>query len=181
MGPHTEKFDSHRLVTLVSYCATPFALLLGLMAVVLTDLPGWPKTISLGLLGFAAIFNLGFMRVFTSQGDDKKGWNVKFRLYMNLVINVVVLYLLGEAFPPLWMLLALTPFATAVYGGRQHTLINAFTSVVVLMGVRFLRNQTTPLEWGVVVAECVFIVLISLMINGVASLAPHPDKPSGND
>ena len=57
MDISTEKYDSQRLVSLVGYFATPFALFLGGLAVAFTDSDSWQKSLSLGLLGFAAFFN----------------------------------------------------------------------------------------------------------------------------
>lgn len=176
MDTNTDKYDSQRLVTLVGYFATPFALFLGGLAVAFADTEGWQKTLSLGLLGFAAFFNSVFPRFLKQQEDAKKGWNVKFRLYMNLVVNTVVVFLLGDQFPPLWLLLALTPLATAIYGNQKRTLVNAVTASVVLLGIQAFRPNAHPADWAVVAVEVAFIVLISLLVNGVSRLAAHPEK-----
>lgn len=172
----TEKYDSQRLVTLVGYFATPFALFLGGLAVAFTDSDSWQKTVSLGLLGFAAFFNSVFPRFLKQQDVVNKSRNVKFRLYMNLVVNSVVVYLLGDQFPPLWLLLALTPIATAIYGNQKRTLVNALTASVVLLVIQTLRENARSADWAVVSVEVAFIVLISLLVNGVSNLAVHPEK-----
>jgi hypothetical protein len=172
------KADLDRLVKWVGYFATPFALFLGLLAVLFTDADGWPKTIALGLLGFAGFFNVMFPRFLKDQAADKKGWNVKFRLYMNLVVNTVVIYLLGDEFPPLWLLLALTPFATAIYGERRRTLVNAVTAAVLLVAIQAIRPVGDWLGWAEVAAQAVFILLMSLMVNGVASLNVSSEPPA---
>lgn len=176
MDISTEKYDSQRLVTLVGYFATPFALFLGGLAVAFTESDSWQKSLSLGLLGFAAFFNTVFPRFLKQQEVTKKGWNVKFRLYMNLVVNSVVVFLLGDQFPPLWLLLALTPLATAIYGNQQRTLINAVTASVVLLVIQALRSNSHSADWAVVAVEAAFIILISLLVNGVSNLAVHPEK-----
>ncbi|MBK8576138.1 MAG: hypothetical protein IPN90_10865 [Elusimicrobia bacterium] len=176
MNSTTDKYDSQRLVTLVGYFATPFALFLGGLAVAFTDSNSWQKTLSLGLLGFAAFFNSVFPRFLKQQDVVDKGRNVKFRLYMNLVVNSVVVFLLGDQFPPLWLLLALTPLATAIYGNQKRTLMNAITASIVLLLIQALRPETRPLDWAVVSVEIAFIVLISLLINGVSHLVVHPEK-----
>lgn len=176
MESTTEKYDSQRLVTLVGYFATPFALFLGGLAVAFTETDSWQKTVSLGLLGFAAFFNSVFPRFLKQQDVVNKGKNVKFRLYMNLVVNSVVVYLLGDQFPPLWLLLALTPLATAIYGNQKRTLVNALTASGVLLVIQALRENARSADWAVVSVEVAFIILISLLVNGVSNLAVHPEK-----
>lgn len=176
MDTPTEKYDSQRLVTLVSLFATPFALLLGGLAVAFARAESWQKTVSLGLLGFAAFFNSVFPHFLKQQEDAKKGWNVKFRLYMNLTVNTVVVFLLGDQFPPLWLLLVLTPLATAIYGNQKRTLINALTASGVLLGIQAFRPNARPADWAAVSVEVAFIVLISLLVNGVSNMAVHPEK-----
>lgn len=171
-----EKYDSQKLVSLVGYFATPFALFLGGLAVAFSNTESWEKSFSLGLLGFAAFFNVVFPRFLKQQDVIKKSWNVKFRLYMNLIVNSVVIFLLGDQFPPLWLLLALTPFATAIYGNQRRTLTNAVTASVILLLIQALRSGTASLDWAVVAVEAAFIILISLLINGVSNMAGHPEK-----
>ena len=177
MNTVPDKFDSQRLVKLVGYFATPFALFLGLMAVLFTSGEGAAKTAALGLLGFAGFFNLAFPKFLSEQDPEKKGWNVKFRLYLNISVNTAVVYLLGDEFPPLWMLLALTPFATAVYGSRQRTLVNAVVAIVLLFGIQAFRPFTGLFDYAVQACQGAFILLISLLINGVSRLSPHPEAP----
>ncbi|MBL8023520.1 MAG: hypothetical protein JNK54_04455 [Elusimicrobia bacterium] len=172
----SDRFDSQKLVTLVGYFATPFALFLGGLAVAFSETDSWGKSFSLGLLGFAAFFNVVFPRFLRQQDVVKKSWNVKFRLYMNLIVNSVVIFLLGDKFQPLWLLLALTPFATAIYGNQRRTLTNAITASVILFLIQALRSGGTSADWAVVSVEVAFIVLISLLINGVANMAGHPEK-----
>lgn len=176
MNLTTDKYDSQRLVTLIGYFATPFALFLGGLAVLFADAGGAPKTISVGLMGFSAFFNVVFPRFLKEQDTTKKGWNVKFRLYLNLGVNTGIVFLLGDEFPPLWLLLALTPLATAIYGNQRRTLINAGTASVILLVIQALRPDTGLKDWAVLSVEVAFIVLISLLINGVSRLAVHPEK-----
>lgn len=178
MDTISDKFDNQRLVRLVGYFATPFALFLGLMAVLLTPGEGVAKTVALGLLGFAAFFNLAFPKFLSEQEQGKKGWNVKFRLYLNLAVNGAVVYLLGDEFPPLWMLLALTPFATAIYGSRQRTMINALMAILLLFGIQGFRPYTGLLDYAVQACQAAFIVLISLLINGVSRLSAPAEAPA---
>ncbi len=178
MTTPSDKYDSQRLVTLVGYFATPFALFLGGLAVAFTDNESWQKSLALGLLGFAAFFNSVFPHFLKQQDVVKKAWNVKFRLYMNLVVNSVVIYLLGDQFPPLWLLLALTPLATAIYGDQKRTLINALTASGVLLVIQAVRSNTQAADWAVVSVEIAFIVLISLLVNGVSNMAVPPEKPA---
>lgn len=171
-----DKFDSQRLVTLVGYFATPFALILGLMGGLTAPVTDGVRNAVLGLLGFSAFFNLAFPKFLSQQALEAKGWNVKFRLYLNLVINTGLVYLLGEVFPAIWLILTLTPFATAIYGSREKTLANAVTASAILVTIQFLRAENGTLSWADLLARVAFIVLISLMINGVGSLVAHPEK-----
>jgi hypothetical protein len=176
MNTTTDKYDSQKLVTLVGYFATPFALFLGGLAVAFTDNESWEKTVAMGLLMFAAFFNSVFPRFLKQEVVVEKGRKVKFRLYMNLAVNSAVVFLLGDQFPPLWLLLVLTPLATAIYGDQKRTLINALTAGAVLLVIQAARSPVRSLEWAVVSVEVAFIVLISLLVNGVSHMAVHPEK-----
>jgi hypothetical protein len=100
--------------------------------------------------------------------DQARGALAKFRATLNLWINVVLVYLLGRTWPLVWLLFVLSSSATAIYGTRERTLINAFFLSAVLGVVNYLHGFNTPLDWAVVGGKAAFLVLTSLLINDLA-------------
>lgn len=58
----------------------------------------------------------------------------------------------------------------------KYTSINALTAGGVLLVIQAVRPNTQPADWAVVSVEIAFIVLISLLVNGVSNMAVHPEK-----
>ena len=80
-----------------------------------------------------------------------------------------IVWLLGAVWTPCWLLLALTPLATAIYGSRARTLAMA-CGVSAFVLLRYLLQSTiSPLDLGEQLTYCAFILLGSLMINEVVN------------
>ncbi|MEK7745177.1 MAG: hypothetical protein AAB576_00745 [Elusimicrobiota bacterium] len=155
---------------LVSRYATPLAILLVVLGIIVSNPEGWARDISLFLLCFGILFNLAagwWMR----KKDQVHPAFMGFRLALNLGSNILIVYLLGGYWSPIWMLLALTPMATAIYDSRAKTLGISAGVVFILVLLQALRGMNSPLDWGQVAARGCFIVLMSLMINDLAALA----------
>lgn len=159
--------DSQQRVVLVGRFLTPLALVLGGLAVAFAAADAARKVIVLGLLAFAAFFNLKFAGVLSSRSGGRGG-AVHFRLYLNFSINTAVVVLLGAAFPPLWLLLALTPFATAVYGHPREAWITATVAAVLLIVIQAFRPDPRVADFAVQAARGAFILFTALLINAVS-------------
>jgi hypothetical protein len=84
-----------------------------------------------------------------------------------------------SAFGWIWLILALTPIASAIYGSRRNTLMKAAVVSALLVGIQAARPDRTWLAWGEQAAHISFIVLISLLVNRLASLiSPQPTTAS---
>lgn len=155
-------------VALVGRFLTPLAMGVGLLAVAFgTAAPG-RKAAVIGLMAFSAFFNLKFPSVLSAQAGPGQGKVVQFRLFLNFTINTAVVVLLGEAFPPLWLLLALTPVATAVYGHPRESWITAVVAASLLMAIQIFRPGSAPVDFAAQAARGAFIVLLSFLINAVS-------------
>lgn len=176
MNEPTNIADSQKLVKLVGYFATPFALTVGGLGILVAEVEPIVQAVCLGLLGFSGFLNLVFPKFLESQSADKKGPNVRVRMALNIVVNALLVYFLGEGFPPIWLILTLSPFATAIYGSRRKTGVSAATSCVVLVTVQVLRPVQSLAAWAAVATGIAFIALIAFMINGLAHLTDRPEK-----
>ena len=154
--------------TLVGRFMTPLALVLGGAGLVWTDLPVGLLSLCVGLLLFGAVFNLGFPRLLGQDSADAVGRHVNIRLYLNLFVNTLLVYFLMPAFEPVWLILALTPFATAVYGSLKQTAANAAIVSIILMGLAVLDPASGLKDWCEAAARVAFVLLISFMIHGLA-------------
>jgi hypothetical protein len=166
-----------RLVVLVNRYATPFALLLVIMGIALSQPMGHTRGISIGLLLFSVIFNFAAVPVIRKHSAQKP-WLPKMRMAINLAVNVVLVYFLGGYWPPMWLLLALTPIATAIYENRMKTLWAGLGTSFLIVLIHLSRGLTGPYEWGQTLSYSTFIILLSLLVNELtqASFPRHPQE-----
>src|SRR5262249_43145441 len=115
-------------------------------------------------------------RLIQTKGGVPRGLGA-FRLYTNLAVNCVLVYLLGGYWTPIWLLFVLTPAATAVYGSRKRTWWTSGVVSALLLGSHALRGLNAPVDWGGVWVEALFIVFLSLFLNELAALARREEVP----
>lgn len=172
--------DKVRLAVLVNRYAMPLAVVLIALGLVFSQPQAHVRDLSIGLLGFTIVFNIGIVEIIR-RGFKVEPWMMKLRLFVNLGINAVLVYLLGGYWPPIWLLLSLTPIATAVYGTRGKTVFAAVSVSLVLLGVHALRRMNAPVDWGQQAAYAAYIIVLSLMINDLSHLARQAHKKSTPD
>jgi hypothetical protein len=164
-----------RLIVLVNRYATPFAILLVVMAIVLSSPVGMVRNWSMGLLLFSIFFNVTAVTAIKKLGRTSS--TVKnARMMINLAVNIAIVYLLGPFWPPMWLLLALTPIATAIYGGPTRTLLSSSGIAALMVAIHVLRGGGSPHEWGQVFSYAAFTILLSLLINELTQ-ASYPHHP----
>jgi hypothetical protein len=163
--------DPQHQVKLITRFMSPFALGLILFGVFVGDIQGRAQLACFALFGFSAFFNLVFPRFLSDQKVEARSWNVNFRLFLNLVINTALVFIVWPSFRPMWLILALTPFATAVYGSWRRTLTLSLVTAAILLVIHALRNEPGLGGWIESFSEAAFVVLISLLIHGVSRLS----------
>ena len=175
MTPSSISKRDVRLVVLVNRYATPFAIGLVTMAIVFSTNKGTLRNESIGLLLFSILFNIVTVGLIRRLAETKP-WIKKARMLTNLAVNIALVYLLGPFWPPMWLLLALTPIATALYGGPVQTLLASSGIAVLIVTIHLLRGGGAPHEWGQVLSYAAFIVLVSMLINELTQ-ASYPNNP----
>jgi len=150
-------------VNIVSRYFTPLALLIIANGIILTEPPSPLWQISSVLLGFSIVFNSLSTR-WVERDPETRGFRVLLRVYINLGVNAAIVYLLGEHWTPVWLLLLLSPIATAIYGSFKQTIISAFIGAGILMVMAALRPDMTPLLWAEQANYGLYIILLSLGI-----------------
>ena len=169
-------FHRRELVTLVGMFATPFAILTGLVGIFVSDIRGSTLYLCGGLLIFNALFNLVFPRFISKESSmEKRGIGVQLRIIVNVAVNSTLVFYLGQAFPPMWLILALTPFATAIYASRARTLSAALTVSAAFMTVHVLWGLGGGVPLLTHLTYALFMVLASLMINSAAVYPPSTE------
>lgn len=151
---------------LVSRYATPLAVLLVTLGVVISQPVSPVKELSIGLLLFGLVFNYAAVPVLARMKDASCCVHV--RLFINLGVNALIVYFLGGYWKPAWLLLALTPLATAVYDSWNKTLLTSLGVGALLLLIQATRKLGSPLEWAEQGANVLFIVLVSLLVNELA-------------
>ncbi len=171
MTEKQEMFHDQNLASLVGRYATPLAILLVSFGIFFSPPTKFFLCLSIGLLLLGMIFNLSYGRIIKHLDDKARGIMAKFRMGINVGINAVLIYILGNHWQPMWLLLALTPIATAIYSTRKHTIGMSLSVSVLLLLIHLTRGDNAPHAWGQQIAYVSFILLISLMINELAHLA----------
>jgi uncharacterized membrane protein len=127
------------------------------------------------LLAFSIFFNVIAVAAIQKLVETSSALK-KMRMLINLAVNVLLVYLLGPFWPPMWLLLALTPIATAIYEGPAQTLLSSAGIAALIVGIHILRGGGSPHEWGQVLSYAAFIILMSLLINELTQ-ASYPNHP----
>ena len=149
--------------TIVNRYAMPFAVLTVCLGVALGAPVGNAGRISIALLLFSALFNLASPSILEATARHEAF--VRMRMAVNLICNGAVVWLLGGVWTPCWLLLALTPLAAAIYGGREKTLTLACGVSAFLLVRYWALGVFSPLDLGEQLTYCAFIILGSLMVN----------------
>lgn len=152
-------------------CFTPVAVGVMVFGLVLNpDLPQWILGTCVGLVVGALTFN-AVSEVYVVEHPAlwrKVGY---LRVCVNLAINAAAYVLLNRDWPIVWVLFALGPVAMAFYGeevGETFTVMGL--SAFVMAGCLYWQGTSDPQAWGAVVAQILFILLLSLFLIRVAGL-----------
>ncbi len=156
-------------IRLVDRFFTPFAATLVLAAMVLGYAEASTKRVALGLLIVQVIFNE--VSVYLARRNAE--WTRRIgtiRLVSNFLANIVLVYLLGTFWGPMWLLFVLTPVATALHADWRKTVITAVVSAGALLGIYAARGLEGSVGWGQASLHAAFIVFISLFVNSIARM-----------
>jgi PAS domain S-box-containing protein len=156
-------------IRIVDRFFTPFALSLVVSSLLLGFAESRVKWISVGLVVFLGIFN----EISAYIAKKKMEWAVPIgntRIITNFVANVLLVYMLGTFWGPMWLLFVLTPVATALYASWTRTLATAAVSSGALLVIYWSRGLEGSVGWGQASLHAAFIVFISLFVNSIARL-----------
>ncbi|HRY29260.1 MAG TPA: hypothetical protein P5079_04390 [Elusimicrobiota bacterium] len=156
-----------RRVQVVNRYATPFAILLVALAIFLPSPIRSVRIIGLSLLAFSILFNLVTVGLIRRRPEILPRLK-KLRLYTNLAVNVVLVYELSPYWPPIWLLLVLTPIATAIYASARQSLMTSLLIAFLIMGIHLVHGGGGLMEWGQTLSRAAFVVLLSLLLNELA-------------
>jgi PAS domain S-box-containing protein len=158
-----------QFIRLVDRFFTPFASILILVGAWIGYAETWAKHVSIALLLGLFIFN----EVSVALARKHVEWAKKIgytRIVTNFLANVVLVYLLGTFWGPMWLLFVLTPVATALYADWKQTTLTALISAGALLGIYASRGLEGAVGWGQASLHATFIVFISLFVNSMARM-----------
>lgn len=171
----------HRSMRVIARYSTPLATALVVLGLLVSQPEETVRMWAVSLLISGILINLAFNSVLRGR-KASLGW-VPIRLIVNIAINSFLYFLLGPSWPSLWLLLALSPLATAVYGSRGQVLVVCGVISAILLSAEALRPVASIVEWGEQISHVLFIFLLSLMINDLIALqtsaAPKSDTREG--
>ena len=173
-------------IRIVDRFFTPFALSLVVSSLFLGFAEPKAKWTAVGLVVFLGIFN----EISAYIAKKNMEWAVPVgntRIITNFIANVILVYILGTFWGPMWLLFVLTPVATALYASWTRTLGTAALSSAALLAIYWSRGLEGAVGWGQASLHASFIVFISLFVNSVARLVmqmkssqavtAQPEKP----
>jgi hypothetical protein len=165
--------DAQR-VMLVNLITLPLTFLLVAMGYALAQPVGNVRSLSLGLLIFSGFFNVG--TIWLIRRGMGHGLRLT-RIYVNLAVNAALVYLLGQHWQPMWMILALMPVSAAIYGTRLQTLVSCIQSCTVILLIQLLFRHHSVMEWGEAFSRVFFVATMSFLINESMRVGqPHAPK-----
>jgi hypothetical protein len=149
-------------VNLINLYLTPLAIILVLMAIIFS------QPIGIALYGSIALIWLGIINnTLTATLAKKNPLLVKVRMVLNILINVLLVYLLIGFWGPIWYLFLMTPIATAVYSSRLQTFIMSLVMSGLLILVYYAKGVVSPAAWGQAMSRIFLIFFLSLFISAL--------------
>lgn len=152
-----------RKTHLVNRYFTPLAVLLVTNGVILGQPPFPQRDLAFAFLILGIAFNY-FSNRWIDRSPASAGWKLNVRIYVNIAVNVVLVYLLRPYWAPSWLLLLLGPLASAMYGQRAKALGTAFFNAAALLAIGALRGYASPIEWAQELTYGLCILLLSLAV-----------------
>ncbi len=156
-------------IRLVDRFFTPFAATMVIAAMTLGYAEPREKHIALTLVILQVAFNEASVWLASRRTDLTKFIGAT-RIVTNFVANIILVYLLGTFWGPMWLLFVLTPVATALYADWKKTLGTATLSGAALLGIYAARGLEGSVGWGQASLHAAFIVFISLFVNSIARM-----------
>jgi hypothetical protein len=156
-------------IRLVDRFFTPFAIAMVATAVTLGYAEKPTQRWAMGIVLSLAAFN----QVSLYLIRKRSAWTLPIgytRLAANFLANIVLVYLLGTFWGPMWLLFALTPIATALYADWKMTITTAVVSSGSLLAIYYSRGLEGSVGWGMASLHAAFIVFVSLFVNSIARL-----------
>ncbi|HBL17530.1 MAG: hypothetical protein A2X36_04705 [Elusimicrobia bacterium GWA2_69_24] len=162
-------------MNLLNLYFTPFATMLVLIAIYVSEPDPRPKYISLGILVASLVVNHWFSR----NTYRFVGWASRLKviqIWLTFLWSVLLAYLLIPYWAPMWLLLTMPPVTAALYQGRWQTLAAGMVCGLSVLGMYYLRQLSVgmPLgaeHWGQAFCQAAFIPTLSLFVHALAQTA----------
>ena len=162
----TRSVDTNK-THLVNRHFTPLAVLLVANGVILGRPPFPQRDIAFALLILGIIFNF-FSNRWIDRSPLSAGWKLDIRIYFNIAVNVLLVYILQPYWEPAWLLLLLGPLASAMYGQCAKAMGTGFFNAGALLVLGWLRGFASPIEWARAMTYGMCILLLTLAVYGLS-------------
>jgi len=154
----------------VNLYLTPLAAVLIIFAVLISNADPISSTIGLGLVLFSIFFNN-----LTASTDERKAKIVvPLRVFTNLLINVLLVYVFILYWTPIWLLFVLSSLGVAFYSNFLKTFVISLFFAITLVVCFYLRvvpNLVSPttklIEVGQIINYALFIIIVPLLTNKI--------------
>ncbi len=149
---------------------SPFALFLILSAVYFSDPDPSAYRASLIILALAFAVNWWL----TANTYRFIRWVRRMRqiqIWLNFAWAVPLFYLLQPYWAPMWLLFVMAPVTAALYAGFWETLLTSLAADATMLAIYYSRGVFAmgSAEAGMAATQALFIVVVALFINGLAT------------
>jgi len=116
------------------------------------------------LIVFSVIINYTLM--YMAKGEKARFFG-SIKVPTNYVVNILLLWLLYAAWPPVWLLLLLTSIGVAIYQPRKDSFLAAIALALMLVVVHWMFGEQTMQAWTQAGVMASMLVLLNMYVNGL--------------
>ncbi len=149
---------------------SPFAAILIIFAIYFSDIEKPAMFISAGILAAVTLLNYWIAK----QAYRFLQWTNTIRiviLWLNLAASIMLFYMLGSYWAPMWLLFLTAPATAAMFMSRLRTLAVAFAAAASMLGIYLLKGVEGAVFWGQASVHAIFVIIFSLFVHALAQMA----------
>lgn len=143
---------------------TPLAAIIVIPGLFVADLSTFDTVLGaiLIFLSVATNYSLRYM-----AKAEKARFFGSIRVCANYAFNVILLWLLYTAWPPVWLLLFLMSIGVAIYQRRKDSFLTSIAFSIMLIIVHFVFGEQSLQAWTEIGVMVSMMVLMNLYVNGL--------------
>ena len=143
---------------------TPLAAIIVIPGLFVAKLPMLETMLAGSLILVSVAIN--YLLMFLAKAEKARFFG-SIRVTSNYIVNIVLLWMLYAAWPPVWLLLLLMSIGVAIYQPRKDSLRTSVAFSLMLIVVHMIFGEQSSTAWIEVGVMSWMIVLMNLYVNGL--------------